>query len=240
MSMSGKRVVIVGGTSGIGFATAVAALKDGASSVVVVSSRKERVERTVTALGKSAEGEVADMSNEAQVKLLFARIGAFDHLVYTAGESLRLAPLGEMDFGKARGFLDIRFWGAFTAAKYAAPYIRAGGSITLTNGVAGLRPQKGWTLAASICGAMEALTRALAVELQPIRVNAVCPGFVKTELWGDMDAAQREAMFENMAQQLPVKRMGEAEDLAETYLYLMRERYSTGQVIVVDGGGVLV
>jgi NAD(P)-dependent dehydrogenase (short-subunit alcohol dehydrogenase family) len=87
---------------------------------------------------------------------------------------------------------------------------------------------------------MEALTRALAVELAPIRVNAVCPGVVKTELWRGMTEADREAMYRDVGQKLPVGRVGEAEDLAETYLYLMREAYSTGQVIVVDGGAVLV
>src|SRR5262245_31252020 len=84
-----------------------------------------------------------------------------------------------MQVERARGFVNVRFWGAFMAAKYGSPHIRPGGSITLTNGIAGLRPRKGWTVAASICGAMEALTRALAVELAPIRVNAVCPGTVR-------------------------------------------------------------
>jgi len=110
----------------------------------------------------------------------------------------------------------------------------------LTNGIAGLRPRKGWTVAASICGATEALTRALAVELAPIRVNAVCPGPVKTELWSEMPEAEREAMYRETARRLPVGRVGEAQDLAQTYLYLMQEPYSTGQVIVVDGGAVLV
>ena len=84
------------------------------------------------------------------------------------------------------------------AVKYGSAHIRPGGSITLTNGVAGLRPRKGWTLAASICGAMEALTRALAVELAPIRVNAVCPGVVRTELWSEMTESDREAMYRNL------------------------------------------
>jgi NAD(P)-dependent dehydrogenase (short-subunit alcohol dehydrogenase family) len=239
MSLNGQRIVILGGTSGIGFATAKAAQREGAS-LVLASSRKERVDQAVTALARGAEGHVVDLSDEAQMEPFFARIGAFDHLVFTAGESLQLQPLHEMRFDDARRFADLRFWGAFMAAKYGSPHIRPGGSITLTNGIAGLRPQKGWTLAASICGAMEALTRALAVELAPIRVNAVCPGFVRTELWSTMGEADREAMFRSAGQALPVGRVGEAEDLAEAYLYLMREGFSTGQVIVVDGGAVLV
>jgi NAD(P)-dependent dehydrogenase (short-subunit alcohol dehydrogenase family) len=239
MSLDGKRVVILGGTSGIGLATAKAAERAGAA-VVIASSRRERLDRALATLLSGAEGEVVDVADEAQVHALFERIGAFDHLVFTAGESLQLEPLATMQVERARGFVNVRFWGAFMAAKYGSRHIRPGGSITLTNGIAGLRPRKGWTVAASICGAMEALTRALAVELAPIRVNAVCPGTVRTELWSGMTEAARETMYRDAAQRLPVGRVGEADDLAETYLYLMREGFSTGQVLVVDGGGVLV
>jgi NAD(P)-dependent dehydrogenase (short-subunit alcohol dehydrogenase family) len=132
------------------------------------------------------------------------------------------------------------FWGSLIAAKYASKKIKPNGSIILTNGAIGLRPQKGWVVAAGICGAVEALTRALAVELAPIRVNLVCAGFVRTQLWGTMPESERNTLFEKVGQMLAVGRVGEADDLAETYLYLMREGFSTGTMVVVDGGGVLV
>jgi len=172
MSLDGKRVVILGGTSGIGLATAKAAQREGAVAVVV-SSRQKRVDRALASLDRRAEGDVVDLSDEAQVRKFFEHVGAFDHLVYTAGETLQLETLDAVQLDRARGFVNIRFWGAFMAVKHGNAHIRPGGSVTLTTGVAGLRPRKGWTLAASICGAMEALTRALAVELAPIRVNAV-------------------------------------------------------------------
>jgi NAD(P)-dependent dehydrogenase (short-subunit alcohol dehydrogenase family) len=239
MSLSSKRIVILGGTSGIGLATAKAAQREGAM-VVVASSNKRRVDAAIASLGGTAGGRVVDLSDEGQVKEFFEGIGGFDHLVYTAGESLHLEPLATTQIDKARGFVELRFWGAYVAVKYGSPHIQAGGSITLTTGIAGQRPRQGWTIAASICGAMESLTRALAVELAPIRVNAVSPGVVRTELWSGMAEADRDAMYRDIGQKLPVGRVGEADDLAQSYLYLMREGYSTGQVIVVDGGAVLV
>jgi NAD(P)-dependent dehydrogenase (short-subunit alcohol dehydrogenase family) len=95
-------------------------------------------------------------------------------------------------------------------------------------------------IAASVCGTIEALTRALAIELAPIRVNAVSPGIVRTNLWQNMSSAEREQLFESAGKRLPVGRVGEAHDIAQAYLFLMQEGYSTGQTVVVDGGAVLV
>jgi NAD(P)-dependent dehydrogenase (short-subunit alcohol dehydrogenase family) len=235
-SLDGKRIVVLGGTSGIGLATAKAARREGAT-IVVASSRRQLIDHAMALLESGSAGHVVDLSDEAQVRKFFENLGAFDHLVYTAGETLQLETLDAVRLDRARGFVNIRFWGAFMAVKYGSPHM--GGSITLTSGVAGLRPRKGRTVA-SVCGAMEALTRVLAVELAPIRVNAVCPGLVRTELWNDMTETDREAMYRDLGQRLPVGRIGESEELAHAYVYLMREGYSTGQVIVVDGGTVLV
>lgn len=239
MNLNGKRVVVLGGTSGIGLATAQAAASEGAE-VVVVSSRQDSVDRAVAALPKGSAGHVADLSREDAISSFFEKIGAFDHLVYTAGENLELKELDALSVDWARRFWNIRYWGAFAAVKDGAPKIRSSGSIVLTTGVAGVRPHKGWSVAASICSAMEGLTRALAVELAPIRVNAVSPGVVKSPLWDAMSEKDREAMYRAAGAALPVGRVGEVEDIAQAYLFLMKEGFSTGQVIVVDGGTVLV
>jgi NAD(P)-dependent dehydrogenase (short-subunit alcohol dehydrogenase family) len=110
----------------------------------------------------------------------------------------------------------------------------------LTTGIAGQRPRKGWAIAASVCGTIEALTRALAVELAPIRVNAVSPGVLRTNLWQNMGAAEREHLYESVGNSLPVGRAGEADDIAQAYLFLMLEGFGSGQTVVVDGGTVLV
>jgi NAD(P)-dependent dehydrogenase (short-subunit alcohol dehydrogenase family) len=239
MTLKDKRIVILGGTSGIGLATAQAAAQQGAA-VIVASSRQRNVDNALAALPENTQGHALDLCNEDQIRSLFERIGPLDHLVFTAGETLELADLAEIALERARQAFNLRFWGAFTAVKYASRLIRKGGSIVLTTGVASLRPHKGWTVAASICGAMDALTRALAVELAPVRVNAVCPGVVRSPLWANMSEMDREAMYRDVGAALPVGRVGEASDIAETYLYLMRDGFSTGQVIVVDGGTVLV
>ena len=237
--IEGKRVVILGGSSGIGLAVAEHALSQGAD-VVVVSSNPERVQKAVQSLGGRVEGHAADLSDERAIAALFTKLGPIDHLVFTAGDSLQLNELAGTDLTQARRAFELRYWSALAAAKYASPQIRKGGSIVLTTGIAGQRPRKGWVIAASVCGTIEALTRALAVELAPIRVNAVSPGVVRTNLWQNMPAAERENLFESVGKSLPVGRVGEPEDIAHAYLFLMQEGFSTGQTVIVDGGTVLV
>jgi NAD(P)-dependent dehydrogenase (short-subunit alcohol dehydrogenase family) len=234
-----KRVVILGGSSGIGLAVAEQAASQGAN-VVIASSNAERVQKAVESLGGSAQGHMLDLSDEEAVETLFANLGAFDHLVFTAGDSLQLQDLASTDLKQARRAFELRYWAALAAVKYGSKNIRTGGSIVLTTGVAGQRPHKGWVVAASVCGTIEALTRALALELAPIRVNAVSPGVVRTNLWQSMSAEEREQMYESGGKNLPVGRVGEPHDIAQAYLFLMLEGFGTGQTLVVDGGTVLV
>ena len=239
MTLEGKRIVILGGSSGIGLATAQAAAREGAD-VVIASSQKARIDKALATLPAGTQGHVVDLAGADTVMALFAGLGAFDHLIFTAGETLQLGSLASSDVEAARRFFDLRYWGAYLAAKHGSGSIRAGGSIVFTSGIAGQRPRAGWALGASICAAMEGLTRALAVELAPVRVNIVSPGVVKTPLWANMSEADRQALYQQAAKQLPVGHVGDAAEIAEAYLYLMRQSYGTGQVLVVDGGAVLV
>jgi NAD(P)-dependent dehydrogenase (short-subunit alcohol dehydrogenase family) len=234
-----ERVVIVGGSSGIGLAVAEEAASQGAE-VVIVSSNAERVQEAVQSIGGDARGQAVDVSDEKAVESFFTNIGAFDHLIFTEGDSLQLRQLADTDLKHARRAFELRYWSALATVKYGSPQIRKGGSIVLTTGVAGRRPHSGWVIAASVCGTIEALTRALAVELAPIRVNAVSPGIVRTNLWQNMSSAEREQLYESAGKRLPVGRVGEAHDIAQAYLFLMQEGFATGQTFVVDGGTVLV
>jgi NAD(P)-dependent dehydrogenase (short-subunit alcohol dehydrogenase family) len=237
--LSEKRIVVLGGSSGIGLAVAQQVAARGARAIIA-SSSADRVKQAVATLDGKAEGHTLDLSNERDIKNFFQKIGDFDHLVFTAGDTLQLNDLVATDLAKARHAFELRYWAALAAVKHASTHIRESGSIVLTTGIAGERPHKGWVLAASVCGAIVSLTRALAVELAPIRVNAVSPGVVRTNLWKNIQDQDREAMYENVGNHLLVGRVGEASEIARAYLFLMQEGYSTGQTIVVDGGALLM
>jgi len=238
-NLENKKVIVLGGTSGIGLATAIAAADQGAV-VTVVSSNQGNVNNALKELPINTPGYAINLTNQTAIKNFFEQVGYFDHLIYTAGEKLLFGKLNSLNSNDIQEAFQVRYFGAVNAVKYGSKYILPGGSIVLTSGIAASRPQSGWTVGASICGAMESLTRSLAVELAPIRVNAVSPGFVKTNLWSDMDGEEREAMYQHVAKSLPLQRVGKADDIAQTYLYLMQEGFSTGQIITVDGGALLV
>lgn len=240
MSLKQKKVVVIGGTSGIGLAVARAALAEGAD-VTVGSSREKKVAAAAERC-EGAQALVVDVKDEASVAAFFERVGAFDHLVFTAGDwDLRGGgAIASLDVGSAASAFAVRFWGAVTAVKHAAARIREGGSVTLTNGMIAHRPRRGAAISSSMAGAIEHLTRALAVDLAPIRVNAICPGLIRTEVWNAIPEAQREERWKKMTERLPIKRIGEPSETAEAYLYLMRGGYTTGQVLRVDGGASVI
>lgn len=238
-SLAGKKVVVLGGTSGIGLASSLAAAEDDAL-VVVVSSTQQKVDEAIFILPEGSTGYVVDLGDEKQVELLFKKIGEFDHLIFTAGDTLQFKELQNLDIEEAKQSINLRFWGVIMAAKHAAPLIRNGGSIILTTGALGRKPRKGTTVIAGMASAIDGLTRALALELAPIRVNAVCVGTVRTNLLGNMPEADREAFYSQIGSKLLTGKVGNVDEIAEAYLYLMRATFTTGQIIVVDGGSLLV
>src|SRR5215469_485749 len=241
MSLSGQRVVVIGGSSGIGFAVAKAALADGAS-VAVGSSNPQNVTAAVERLGAGASGRAVDVKSERDVADFFDEVGALDHLVFTAGDwgGRGARAIGEVDFEAAHKLFDVRFWGALSAIKHATPRMPPTGSITLTNGMIAHRPRKGTPISTAMAGAIEHLTRGLAVDLAPIRVNVVCPAAIRTDVWNTIPEGDREARFAEMTRRQPVARIGEPAEVAEAYLYAMRGGYTTGQVLLVDGGSSVV
>jgi NAD(P)-dependent dehydrogenase (short-subunit alcohol dehydrogenase family) len=239
MNLKNQRVVIIGGTAGIGLAVAKLAIEEGAS-VVVASGTQQRVDLAVKQLGTEAEGRVLSVLQEDRVDEFFQGLDKFDHLVYTAGDALAVGEPGSLSLEDAKKRFDVRYWGVYLSVKYGQQKIRKEGSIVLSSGIASQRPMKGWTMGASVTGAMESFTRALAVDLAPIRVNLVSPGAVRTELWDAIPEQERNALYRQIGERLLVGRVGEPSEVAEAYVYLMKNRFSTGSIVVTDGGGVLI
>ena len=238
--LDGAKVLVIGGASGVGYAVAAAALEAGAR-VAVGSSQTARIEAAAAKLGSGATGHTVDVKDEASVAAFFEAAGAFDHLVFTAGDWGQFftpATIDDLDIARAKDLFAVRFWGAVTAVKHARKHLRA--SIVLTDGTVAHRPRKGAPISTAMAGAVEHLVRALAVELAPIRVNGVCPGAVRTDIWNAIPQAQREDRFKKMTERQLVRRIGEPDEVAEAYLYLMRGGYTTGQILRVDGGQTTV
>jgi NAD(P)-dependent dehydrogenase (short-subunit alcohol dehydrogenase family) len=181
--------------------------------------------------------------DEGNVAGFFDAVGAFDHLVFTAGDwsNLRTArTLAETDLEAAKGLQDVRYWGAVRAIKHALKSIAPDGSIVLTNGTIAHRPRKGTPLSTAMAGSLEHLVRGLSVDLAPLRINCVCPAGIRTGVWDSIPAETREEQFKRMTARQPIGRIGEPSEVAEAYLYLMRGTYTTGQVLLVDGGGPML
>ncbi|MFC1437003.1 SDR family oxidoreductase [Streptacidiphilus sp. N1-10] len=238
MALTGQRIVVIGGSSGMGLATAHAAAGAGAV-VTIASSSKERIDAALAELPDSCDGAALDVRDEAAVADLFARVGALDHVVFTAGDQPDRRALGELPLDQARRTFDVRFWGAVAVAKHAAPRIRPGGSITLTSGTVGVRPVPGAALASAGSAATEGLARGLAVDLAPVRVNAVRSGAVRTPLWDAVPEPQRAAVFDSLARRALTGAIGEPQQIAAAHLYLMENQFVTGTVLTVDGGSLL-
>jgi len=181
-----------------------------------------------------------DVTDEGAVRTYFEAADHFDHIAFTAGDwgSARRAAIADIDLAAAQSLFRVRFWGAVTVAKHSARRLSPGGSLTLTGGMSAHRPQKGSAIATAMAGCVEHLILGLAVELAPIRVNAVCPGAIRTEIWDQFPDHLREVEFARIGRQL-LARIGEPDEVAEAYLYLMRGGYTTGQVIRVEGGSAL-
>jgi NAD(P)-dependent dehydrogenase (short-subunit alcohol dehydrogenase family) len=239
MSLTDKRILVVGGGSGIGFAVAEAAADAGAQ-VTIASSSADKVAAAASRIGNRTIGAKLDVTREDEVAAFF-NVQTFDHIAFTAGDwgGPRRAPLAELDLAKAMSVFDVRFWGAVKVAKHAAKTMPAGGSLTLTDGMIAHRPQKGSSISTAMTGAVEHLTRALAVEFAPVRVNAVCPGLIRTGIWDRIPEDRREKELGDMTSRQLIARVGEPNEVAEAYLYLMRGGYTTGQVLYVEGGRAL-
>lgn len=235
--LSSQRVLVVGGSSGIGFGVAREALDRGAT--VVIAGRDEaRLEAAAASLApRNVLLERVDVTNEDAVRSLLAeRQAPFDHVLVTAAHAY-VRPVAELPLDEARKVLEAKVIAALAIAKHGR--WREGGSLTLTAGINQQRPLRGVSAVAAANGALVALGRALAVELAPVRVNVLSPGWVDTPIW-DAFGADKARMIAAQASKLPAGRIGTPADLGHAAVFLMENRFTTGAVLEVDGGHRLV
>jgi NAD(P)-dependent dehydrogenase (short-subunit alcohol dehydrogenase family) len=233
MLLAGKKVVVVGGSSGIGFSTAELAKREGAD-VVIASRNADRLNAAAEKLG--AKGIPADVTSDKSVEDLFRTCGPVDHVVVTAAQ-LRSGPFKTVSTEDVRSTMEGKFWGAWRVARSAE--IRAGGSLTLVSGYLSIRPRPNSAIVGAANGAIESLARSLALELAPVRVNCVSPGIIDTPIRAAMPEAARLDMLAKTAAALPVGRVGLGEDIARQILAFMTIGFATGSIVYIDGGALV-
>jgi NAD(P)-dependent dehydrogenase (short-subunit alcohol dehydrogenase family) len=237
-ALAGRSVVVVGGSSGMGLATARMA-RDAGASVSIAGRDAERLEAASSDLGPDIRCIQVDVSNETQVRDLFASLDQVDHVVTLAGASV-YGRVAETETEVLRVPMEVRFWGSLYICKYAPGKMNGQGSITLSSGVVVERSGPGRGVGAASTAATEAFARAMARELAPIRVNTIRPGGVDTPMTERLFGDGREKFVAEQAARLPVGRFGEPDDIARAILFLMEDGYVTGITLTVDGGHLLL
>jgi NAD(P)-dependent dehydrogenase (short-subunit alcohol dehydrogenase family) len=232
--MSDRTAFVVGGTSGIGLATA--RLLHVAGATVHIAGRDAARLTAAAAAHPSLTAHQADGTDADQIRSAAAAIGTIDWLVIALSGADGAGPFASLDLAVLRRAFDAKFWGHITTIQAALPYLAADGSITLLSAITARTAMAGTAGLAVINGAVEAMVKPLAIELAPIRVNAVSPGFVDTPWWNSMPSADREAYFAHAAQQLPARRIATADDIAGAVVLAATNRNLTGTVIESDGG----
>ncbi|MGE0094954.1 MAG: SDR family oxidoreductase [Alphaproteobacteria bacterium] len=238
--LAGQRVVIVGGTSGIGLATAHLAIAQGAK-VVVASRSAERLKAAKAELGPNAEALRLDATKAKNAAAFFKKVGKFHHLtvlVPAAGDprvQRKIGPLARMDLSTAHQVMENKFWTSMICAQAALPYLARTGSITFCSGVSPRKALPGYWASTAAIAALEGVFRALAVEIAPIRVNCVGPGIIATPVLNAF-APQRLKAWNKLIKRQPVGRMGTADEVAQAMVYCMTNGFTTGALIEIDGG----
>lgn len=229
-SLTGQSVVVVGGSTGIGWAVAQLASRAGARTFVLSRS---------ASAPEGTQGIAADVTDPASIEAAFAKVGAIDHLAYTAWSRQGATPLGTLTRDDLQQTFAAKLFGALDAVRLALPHLSASASITLTSGQVSRKYGVGSVLKGSVNAAVDAAGRHLAKELAPRRVNVISPGVTDTSQWGEPGSAKRLETLERVSAALPVKRVATPEELASAYLFVMTHPFVTGAVVDVDGGGLL-
>jgi NAD(P)-dependent dehydrogenase (short-subunit alcohol dehydrogenase family) len=233
--MSKMKVVIAGGTSGIGLATAKMLAKDGAE-VIITGRNPQKLEQALASLPTGVRGECVDAANVAEQKAFVTATGNIDHLVLALGGHKGLGLFKDLDLVQLRQGFEEKYFLHLQILQDTLPYLSQNGSVTFITAVSGHARFPGIAGIGSLNGALEVTIPILAKELQPLRVNAVSPGAIDTPWWGFLPDGARNEAFQQYAQMTPVRRMGRPDDVAGVVGHVIGNSFITGQVITVDGG----
>jgi NAD(P)-dependent dehydrogenase (short-subunit alcohol dehydrogenase family) len=236
--MSERTALVVGGTSGIGLATA-RQLSAAGARVHVAARGKERLDE-LAVTDPELTGHQADGGDQARMTALAEAIGAIDWLIITVASSEGPGPIADLDLTMLRRAFEAKFWPFLTTIQAVLPHLAADGSITLVGAISAQAGLPGTAGIAAVNGAVEALVKPMAVELAPIRVTGVSPGFVDTPWWSGLPEDARRAYFAQAAEALPARRVATAEDVAAAVVLAATNPNLTGTVIQSDGGARLV
>lgn len=230
-----QKIVVVGGSSGMGLATAEVLAQNDAS-VIIASRSKEKLKNAKARISGKVDTYSLDFTAENEVQRFFESVGKIDHIVLVGAGSPAWGAFKDLDPKALRSAFDTKFWGYFHCAKHSLPVLRTDGSITFVTGGASRCSIPGTSGLAAVNGAIAAMAYTMAKELAPMRVNVISPGLVDTPAYDWMAADEREAFFKQMEGNLPVKRIGKPKEIADAILLLVSNGFITGAVIDVDGG----
>ncbi|KAK3048430.1 hypothetical protein LTR09_010261 [Extremus antarcticus] len=248
------KVLVIGGSSGIGYAVAEALIENNCH-VTISASNPKKADATVERLLKSypsaksrVSGQSCALGDEATLESnivsLLEKVGKVDHIIHTAGDALAQMELSSIDMEKIKQAGMVRFFSPLLLAKHASKHLSPGpaSSLTLTTGAVSERPTPDWTVIGSYATGLQGMTRQLAVDMKPIRVNLVSPGAVDTELWDTIGFSEeaKKTFLEAHGKKMPTGRIPGPEEIAESYVYLLRDRNITGAMISTSGGSLLV
>jgi NAD(P)-dependent dehydrogenase (short-subunit alcohol dehydrogenase family) len=235
VSLDTQKVVVLGGTSGIGLAGAAAALEQGAH-VLIGGRDEQRLNAALERLGEGAEGAIVDAADREQLERFLAGAAPFEHLVLALGGGAGGGPIASLELAELRAGFDGKLFPHVSALQLALPHIQPAGSIVFVSAASAGAPYAGAAGLAAINGALEAMVPALAVELAPIRVNAVSPGVIDTPWWHGLPEAERAAAFAQYGSAALVGRVGAAEEIGQAIVSVLANRFITATVLTVDGG----
>lgn len=229
-----EKIVIAGGTSGMGLATAK--LLSDKNNVVILGRDEEKLDKVLNEIGKNVSGKSLNATDKNQLDKVFSEIGSFDHLIIALSGGKGIGKFKDLDLSDLREGFDGKFFPQLQTAQAALPFINKNGSITFITSISSRSKAIGTAGLGAINGAIEVMIPTLAKELKPLRINAVAPGVINTTWWDFLTPEKKQETFRQYSDTIPLGRVGEPEEIAKMIFALIDNKYITGQIIAVDGG----